>query len=231
MNYKIARRSKKITRIKWWGHAGFQITTKNVIAFIDLYQAKKYKKLVGEPSDKADLILITHHHSDHCHKASIKHIQTFESKIIAPQKCKSKISGSFQSLTPGDELTHAEFQIKAVEAYNITHLRHTGKPWHPKGLGVGYLIRVKGKTIYHAGDTDLIPEMSDLGPVDLALLPTGDTFTMDNLEAAEATLRIQPKTAFSMHRWDTDPTPFKEQVESRTDVKVIIPNEGEEIDL
>ena len=52
--------------------------------------------------------------------------------------------------------------------------------------GVGYLIKAEDKTIYHAGDTDLIPEMKRLESVDVALLPTGDKYTMDNNKAAEA---------------------------------------------
>lgn len=220
-----------VVHIKWWGHAGFQITANKQVAYVDLYQAKKYKKLVGEPEHKADLILATHHHGDHCHAASIKQVQTNECQIIAPVKCKSKISRAFQSLQPGDEFTHSGFHVEAVEAYNITRMRRNGKPWHPKGLGVGYLIRVGGKTIYHAGDTDLIPEMKSLPAIDLALLPTGDTYTMNNQEAAEATLIINPQIVFSMHRWDTNPTPFKDHVEAHSNVKVLIPHEGEELTL
>jgi len=93
------------------------------------------------------------------------------------------------------------------------------------------LITVEGKTIYHAGDTDFTPEMKELGKVDVALLPTGDKYTMDNAEAAEAAIAINPNFVIPMHRWDTDPQKFKEIVEGKSKVKVVLLNEGEEFQI
>jgi len=93
---------------------------------------------------------------------------------------------------------------------------------------VGYLIRAEGKTIYHAGDTDLIPEMQNLKDIDLALLPTGDKYTMNNAEAAEAVATIKPKTAMAMHTWDTDRAEFKNKTEANSKTKVVLLQEGEE---
>jgi L-ascorbate metabolism protein UlaG (beta-lactamase superfamily) len=70
--------------------------------------------------------------------------------------------------------------------------------------------------------------MRRLGQVYVALLPTGDTYTMDNAEAAEATVAINPKVAIPMHRWETRPEDFKNAVEANSKVKVLILNEGEE---
>ncbi len=193
--------------------------------------AKKYKQLVGAPTAKADLYLATHHHNDHFHPESLKLVKTRETKVIAPEKCKPKVAGPCHSLKPGESLHHKGFQIQAVHAYNITRMRSPGNPYHPKGDGVGYLITVNAKTIYHAGDTDLIPEMQELGQIDLALLPTGDTYTMDNLEAAEAALLIKPRIVVSMHRWDTDPKPFKSHIEAESKIKVLLLTEGDEYRL
>jgi L-ascorbate metabolism protein UlaG (beta-lactamase superfamily) len=96
---------------------------------------------------------------------------------------------------------------------------------------VGYLIRAEGKTIYHAGDTDFIPEMWSLKNIDLALLPTGDKYTMDNAEAAEAAIAIKPKTAMAMHTWETDREEFKKKVEAKSGTKVMLLQEGEEYRL
>lgn len=87
---------------------------------------------------------------------------------------------------------------------------------------MGYLIRVEGKTIYHAADTDLISEMKKLGSIDVALLPTGNKYTMDNAEAAEAALLIRPKVAIPMHTWENDPKEFKERVEANSDTKAAV---------
>jgi len=121
--------------------------------------------------------------------------------------------------------------IQAVEAYNIRRFKPSGKPWHPKGYGVGYLIKSEGKTIYHAGDTDLIPEMLHLQNIDLAIVPTGDKYTMDNIEAAKAVLKMKPKIAMPMHTWDEDRNVFKRKVEANSRTKVVLLQEGQEYRL
>ncbi|UCG37069.1 MAG: MBL fold metallo-hydrolase, partial [Candidatus Bathyarchaeota archaeon] len=87
------------------------------------------------------------------------------------------------------------------------------------------------KTIYHAGDTDLIPEMREVGHVDVALLPSGDKYTMDNAEAAEAALLIKPARVIPMHRWSTNAKEFKKKVESTSRIQVQLLQEGEEIEV
>jgi len=209
-----------VVSIKWLAHAGFQIKTDGKTIYIDPYE--------GEYSEKADLILITHSHFDHCDTSKIQKVRKPGTVIIAPRDCVSKIGGNVKSLKPGEETTVGNVEIKAVEAYNYKRFRSPGNPFHPKGLGVGYLITVERKTIYHAGDTDFIPEMRQLGSVDVALLPSGGTYTMDNAEAAEAAITINPETVIPMHRWDTNPEEFKKKVEANSNIKVVVLREGEE---
>ena len=213
--------------IRWLGHASFQIKADGKIIYVDL---KKYGKVV-EVSEKADLILVTHSHADHCSAEKINKVRTKDTTVFAPKQSISKIGGAVKTLKPNEEATVGNIRIRAVEAYNYKRFKSPGKPWHPKGYGVGYLITVGGKTIYHAGDTDFVPEMKQLGHVDVALLPTGDKYTMDNSEAAEATVVINPKLAMPMHRWDTDPKEFKEKAEAKSKVKVVLLTEGEEFTL
>ncbi len=142
--------------------------------------------------------------------------------------CVSKIGGHIKTLEPGKEATVDGIKVKAVQAYNVKRFRSPGVPYHPKGLGVGYLITVEGKTVYHAGDTDFIPEMRDLRNIYLALLPNGGTYTMDNPEAAEAALAIKPEFVIPMHRRDANLSEFKSDVEARSKIKVILLKPGEE---
>ena len=200
------------------GHASFQIKASGKIIYVDL---KKYGKVV-EPSEKADIVLVTHGHADHCSPDKIMKAQKEDTVIIAPDNCSKRIRGDVRSLKPEEETTIDGIKIRAVEAYNHKRFKPSGKPWHPQGYGVGYLIKVEDKTIYHAGDTDLIPEMKKLESVDVALLPTGDKYTMDNAEAAEAALLIKPKVAIPMHTWEKDPKEFKERVETNSDTKVAV---------
>ena len=204
--------------IRLLGHASFQIKTSGKIIYVDL---KKYGKVV-EPSEKADIVLVTHGHADHCSPDKIIKVQKEDTVIIAPDNCSKRIKGDVRSLKPGEETTVDGIKIRAVEAYNHKRFKPSGKPWHPRGYGVGYLVTTEGKRIYHAGDTDLIPEMKKLKGVDVALLPTGDKYTMDNIEAAEATLMIKPEVAIPMHIWEKNPEEFKKRVEANSDTEVVI---------
>ena len=213
--------------IRSLGHASFQVKAIGKIIYIDL---KKYGKVV-ETSEMADLILVTHSHADHCSAEKINKVRRRDTVVIAPKQSVAKIGGVVKTLKPNEEAAFGKIKVKAVEAYNYKRFRSPGKPWHPKGYGVGYLITVEGKTIYHAGDTDFIPEMKKLEHVDVVLLPTGDKYTMDNKEAAEAAQAINPKYAIPMHTWDTNPNEFKKKTEVKSKIKVVLLNEGEEFSI
>lgn len=213
--------------VRWLGHASFQIKTEDKIGYVDL---KKYGKVI-ETSEKADLILVTHSHADHYSPPKIQNVRKKDTIVIAPKNCVSRIGGSVNTLEAGKEIIVDNIRVKAVESYNFKRFRSSGKPWHPKGFGVGYLITIGDKVIYHAGDTDFIQEMKKLGHVDVALLPTGDKYTMDSIEAAEATLAISPRAVIPMHRWDTNPEEFRKKVEDNSKIKVLVLQEGEEYTL
>jgi L-ascorbate metabolism protein UlaG (beta-lactamase superfamily) len=213
--------------VKWLGHASFQIRTGGKVIYIDL---KKYGNVV-ETSEKAEIILVTHNHGDHCSPPKIQKLRKKDTVVIAPKNCASRIGGSVKTIKPGEEIVVDDVRIEAVEAYNVKRFKPSGKPWHPKGYGVGYVIKAEGKTIYHAGDTDFIPEMRLLKKIDLALLPTGDKYTMDNTEAAEAAIAINPRTAMAMHTWGKDREEFKKKVEANSKTEVVLLQEGEEYQL
>jgi L-ascorbate metabolism protein UlaG (beta-lactamase superfamily) len=206
--------------IKWLGHASFQISVEGKIIYTDPYS--------GKYSEKAGLILVTHSHGDHCSVAKIKSVRTADTVVFAPEDCVKKIKGTVKTLKAGEEATVGKVKVRAVEAYNVKRFKSPGNPFHPKGFGVGYLVTALGKIVYHAGDTDFIPEMKQLGHVDVALLPSGGTYTMDNAEAAEAALAINPLVVVPMHRWDTKPDEFKRKVEANSSIKVVALAKGEE---
>jgi len=209
--------------VKWLGHASFQIKAEGKTIYLDPYE--------GEYRDKADIILVTHSHADHCNVSKINSVRKSDTIIIAPADCVSKIGGEVRSIKPGDKILVGDVLVEAVEAYNYKRFSSPGNPYHPKGFGVGYLLTIGGKTIYHAGDTDSIPEMQNLKNIYLALLPTGGTYTMDNQEAVEAALAIKPTYVIPMHRWNTDPAEFKTGVEAGSNIKVILLTPGEQFQL
>jgi L-ascorbate metabolism protein UlaG (beta-lactamase superfamily) len=221
--------------IRYLAHASFQIKTadgQNV--YID--PSTKHTGLDKKDFEPADMILVTHGHEDHFDKKLLKDIRKLGSPIIAPPNLKKEIKGGVVwDLSPGQfmKMATSDGTVWATEAYNVKRLRPNGDPFHPKGFGVGFIVKFEEKKIYHAGDTDLIPEMEHLydADVDVALLPVGDTYTMDLEEAAEAALLIKPKVAIPMHLKGADPTVFKEKVEFQSDIKVVILGEGEEYTL
>jgi L-ascorbate metabolism protein UlaG (beta-lactamase superfamily) len=207
----------------WFGHASFQIKANEKNIYIDPYK--------GKGIEKADMILVTHPHFDHCDLSKIKKIQKNDTIIIAPKTCLSKIGGKIKTLEPGEKFVFKDITVEAVEAYNNKRFRSPGEPFHPKGLGVGYLITVKDKTIYHAGDTDYIPEMKQIKNIHVALLPSGDTYTMDNKEAAEAALTISPEIMLPMHRWNSNTEELKKKIESESNIKVVILEPEEQLEI
>ena len=183
--------------LKWLGHSGFLIKNSKII-YIDPYNIKANM-------DKADIILITHSHYDHCSVADIEKIVQDGTKIIMTADCQSKItrfnvSIKMEIIEPGQELDLGDVKISALHAYN------TDKSFHPKDENwVGYLIKMNNLLIYHAGDTDFIDEMQKLTGYKkpdkefIALLPIGGRFTMNAEEAAEAAKLIKPTIAIPMH--------------------------------
>ena len=171
--------------INWLGHATFMIKGNGKTIYFDPF--------VLPPSpEKADLILITHDHYDHCDSSKVNMIKKPDTVIITTQNASRKLSGNVRTVKAGDTLTEKGISIQAVPAYN------SSKPFHPKGSGVGFVIDINGTKVYHAGDTDFIPEMSGI-KTDIALLPIGGTYTMDEEDAVKAVLSIKPKIVIPMH--------------------------------
>jgi L-ascorbate metabolism protein UlaG (beta-lactamase superfamily) len=183
--------------IKWLGHSGFLIKDSKII-YIDPF------KISGE-REKADMILITHNHYDHCSVEDIEKVIKEGTKIIMPADCQSKINKfkipvDIEVVEPDKETSFGNIKIDVLPSYN------TDKTFHPKEEGwVGYIIKINGVLIYHAGDTDIIPDMQKLtgykqpGKTFIALLPIGGRFTMSAEEAAEAAGIIKPSLAIPMH--------------------------------
>jgi len=193
-------------RLTWLGHASFKLEG-DVTIFIDPY--------AGKYEGKADIILITHAHYDHFSKEIIEQLRVDETVIVGPKEVIAEMDGEIAE--PGSCIEVKGVKIEVVQAYNVN------KPNHPKGSGVGYIIDA-GKRVYHAGDTDLIPEMN-VYECDIALLPVGGTYTMDAKEAIGAVVTLLPEVVIPMHYGEIvgqkeDAIHFKEEVEKETEVVV-----------
>ena len=180
-----------IENVHWLGHDCFRIENDKTI-YIDPYELK------GKPP-KADLVLITHDHFDHFSSTDVAKVAKDDTVIVTIAAVAKRLKGDVRVVKPGDSLTVLGIPIETVAAYNVNKFRSPGVPFHPKESGhVGFIITVEGQRIYHAGDTDVIPEMDDI-EADIALLPVGGTYTMTADEAAQAANRIKPEVAIPMH--------------------------------
>ena len=203
--------NEALKNIHWLGHDGFRIDAAKTI-YIDPYQI--------QPGIKADILLITHVHSDHCSVVDVAKIQKPETIIVTEKDSAENLTGDIRIVAPGDELTIENMKIEAVPAYN------TNKDFHPRANGwLGFIVEIDGVRIYHTGDTDYIPEMHDLN-VDIALLPVSGTYVMTAEEAVQAALAIHPKLAIPMHIGaivgsDQDALAFKKGLEGKIDVAVL----------
>lgn len=175
--------------IKWINHASFRISAEVGVLYIDPW------KLTGSSHD-ADVVFVSHSHYDHCSPEDVAKVSKDGTAVIAPADTIAQL-GTANAVTPGESLTLSGITIETVAAYNI------GKSFHPRGNNwVGAVFTLGGKRIYYAGDTDLVPEMSDLTDIDVALLPVGGTYTLDATEAAAACKAIGCKAAIPYHWGD-----------------------------
>ncbi len=205
-----------MAELKWLGHAGFEILGAKKV-FIDPFKA--------ETTDKADVIFITHGHYDHLSKEDIARLSTKDTVIVITPDGQSSLSdfpGKVLLVEPNKDYDADGIKFHTVPSYN------TNKQFHPKqNEWVGYVIEADGKRIYHAGDTDVIPEMEGFKKlnIDVALLPVSGTYVMTASEAAKAAEMIMPKLAIPMH-WGTivgtqkDAEMFRDLLNGKVQVQV-----------
>ena len=176
-----------LENIFWLGHSTIRIDGEKVI-YIDPWKLRDPKG--------ADLILISHSHHDHLSPEDVGKIQKNDTVIITTRDCAAELSGDVRIVEPGDVVRIGEIEVEAVSSYNI------GKAFHPKENNwIGFVVTVMGKRIYYCGDTDLIPEMENIG-ADIMIAPVGGTYTMNAEEGARAVNMIRPRVAIPVHYGD-----------------------------
>jgi L-ascorbate metabolism protein UlaG (beta-lactamase superfamily) len=185
--------------ITFLGHGTLMMTFGGMTIHVDPYGAvADYAAL-----PKADLVLVTHEHSDHLDPAALKAILKPDTMIVASKSCAARLPGAV-ILSNGETRRVLGFAVEAVPAYNIAHKRPDGQPFHPKGAGNGYVVTFGDKRVYIAGDTENTPEMKALKAIDVAFLPMNLPYTMTPEQVGDAALAFRPKVLYPYHFADTD---------------------------
>lgn len=214
------------TKIKWFGHAAFSITTpKGKVLLIDPWLKNPLNPEAKDGKDalaavpKADYILLTHGHRDHLGDAVEIARKTGAILISNPELAGNMVKlldfPAKQAQTDaimgiGGEINIADGEVTVA----MTPAVHSSSVFNPKaeatdaervygGNPAGFVIIVKdGPTIYHSGDTAYFKDMETIGEqyqIDLALLNIGGHFGMEAKMAAKAAQSVRAKLAVPMH--------------------------------
>jgi L-ascorbate metabolism protein UlaG (beta-lactamase superfamily) len=185
--------------ITFLGHGSLLIVFKGMNIYVDVYgEVADYSKL-----PKADIIFLTHEHSDHLDPKALVSIRTEKTVLVYTEACTQMAKGGIV-MRNGDRQTVSGISVEAVPAYNLIHKRPSGDPFHPKGSGNGYILSFGGTRLYVAGDTENIPEMKALKEIDIAFLPMNLPYTMTPEMVADAAKSFRPRILYPYHYGDTD---------------------------
>ncbi len=189
----------------WYRQSAYRWKGDRLVVYIDPWG------LTGD-LPQADLIVITHYHFDHFSKVGaygdpnrsfapegggdLAKIVGPKTVLVAPRDVAAELSGNVKPIKPGDRIEAAGVKIEAVPAYNTVESRLEAHP--QRNQWVGYVLELGGRTYYHAGDTDHLPDL-DRVKADVSFVPIGGTYTMDPSEAAGLVKQQRPKVAVPMH--------------------------------
>lgn len=181
------------------GHGSLMFKVNNFIIYIDPVRTSgNYDSM-----PKADLILVTHEHGDHLDTKLVEDLKKEGTLMFANGASAAKVSWA-KAVKEGEKQQVKNISLEVVPAYNILNGRAPGQPYHPKGVGVGYILSIGDKRIYVAGDTENTPEMKALRNIDVAFLPMNLPFTMTPAMVADAALAFKPKILYPYHFSETN---------------------------
>jgi len=166
-------------KIKWYGHAAFMFTSDQGVKIItDPYESGGYggQLSYGQIKDQADIVSISHDHADH---NDIKNLPG------SPEIVKSSGSQTAKGIS-----------IKGIPTY------HDSSRGSERGVNTVFTFSIDGMKICHLGDLGHIldkKDLSEIGPVDILLIPVGGYFTIDSKEATRVAEQIKPRVLIPMH--------------------------------
>lgn len=215
--------------VYWLGHASVKLVDSDgACVYVDPWGEVMQE---GDEYPPADVIISTHDHDDHYDVKAIQAVKKESTVVVCTVESAEAVPEdvSYKVLEPNRSVKIHGFRVRGVPAYNVDKFRSPDVPYHPEGSGLGVLFSLDGMKFYHAGDTDPIPEMEQLSEedIDVAFLPVGGTYTMDQDEAVEAVKMIQPEKVVPIHYGTLDETEadmerFADDVREETDAEPLV---------
>jgi L-ascorbate metabolism protein UlaG (beta-lactamase superfamily) len=176
-------------------HASFVMKWKGLTIYNDPVGAASLYK--GIPA--ADLVLISHAHSDHFDTGTLTAIKQAGTLMVAPAAVYTSLSTALKAITIplayGSSTNLLGLTIDTIPAYNSNH---------PKGTGNGYIVTIGGRRLYMSGDTGDIAEMKTITGIDVAFVCVNVPYTMTVNQAAAIVRIFQPKVVYPYHYKNAD---------------------------
>lgn len=227
-----------MVKVRYLGHACFTVSHADKTIIIDPFITGNPVSPIKVDQVRADLVLVTHGHFDHAGDAAAISKRT-GAPIYTTFELSERFRAAGANVVGGNHGGTNDFGFAKVKIVWAAHSSSFGEKLEYAGNPCGFVVSVGGKTIYHAGDTDLFGDMKIIGErqkLDLALLPIGGFFTMDAEDAAVAVEYLKPRFVIPMHynTWpqiSADPEAFKRKVESKTATKCVVLRPNEEFEL
>ena len=213
----IIKTSGEDLQIAFLGHGTLMFTFGSTVIHVDpVSDMADYTTL-----PKGDIIIITHEHFDHFEPKTVEMLRKDGTVVVGTEACTQQ-TGDCIVMKNGDKKTIHGLPIEAVPAYNIVHVRSPGVPFHPRGVGNGYVITFNEKSVYIAGDTENTPEMKGLKEIDIAFLPMNLPYTMTPEMVADAAGVFKPKIIYPYHFGSTDTSKLIDLLKDSKEIEVRI---------
>ncbi len=231
--------------IKYHGHSCFELSDGEATVLVDPFLKPNNPAAVAT-ADEVDPthIAISHGHADHMADAVPVAKRTGAHCVTIVELANWLEGQGVEEVSDpnlGGTVAFDWGWIKLVPAWHTStapgseEAPYSAEHGVPIGTPSGFVIKIGGVTVYHAGDTCLFGDMKLIGernPVDVVLMPIGGHYTMDRHDAAVAAEFVGAGTVIPMHYdtfppIETDSAAFKDEVESKTSSKVVLLSPGE----